>query len=308
MSQNRHLPVLLAQTLESFDFIDQSEKKVVDCTLGGAGHSFALLQRFPKLKLLGCDFDENAISLAKQRLSGFIREERFAPFYGSFAQLLTTRVEDFPIGYGPAWDGVLLDLGYSSNQLENPEFGMSFMSEAKLDMRLRFPHDPNQLSAWDLLEQLSVAELSDIFKHYGEMPDAAHVARCIKADVDAKKTLNSTRALAQSIERIRGSKKESSIHPATVVFQALRIAVNDELRVLNDFLNGILHKLKPEARVAIITFHSLEDRIVKRWGQNNAANVEPISKKPFTATQEEINANPRSRSAKLRVYRVSGTQ
>lgn len=293
---NRHIPVLLNEVLEAFRPL--GEGVIVDCTLGGAGHTAALLEHVPSSRVLGCDQDPAAIAAATERLHSFVTSDRLAFFTGNFAKLVDEGLELTP-GFGPPWSGVLLDLGYSSNQLEDPNYGMSFQVEGPLDMRL----SRQGQSAWDLLTESSAQELGDVLKHYGEILGAHRIAQRIKEAVDKGEVENSTLSLARFLERAAGGRKgKGEIHPATLVFQALRIAVNDELRVLDHFLNNVIIKLNKSARVAVISFHSLEDRLVKRWGQKNAATLRSVTKKPLVASAEEIAANPRSRSAKLRVY------
>ena len=197
---------------------------------------------------------------------------------------------------------MLLDLGYSSNQLEDPEYGMSFQAQADgpIDMRLSRP--PVGPSAWDLLCENSDDELADILYVYGEIHDSRRVARKIHEAISSGEITNSTNSLASFMSRIDRAKKQS-IHPATLVFQALRIAVNDELRNLDEFLKKAILRLKPSGVLAIISFHSLEDRLVKRWGQGNSEKIETLTRKPIEASEDEARDNPRSRSAKLRVYR-----
>jgi 16S rRNA (cytosine1402-N4)-methyltransferase len=306
--ENRHLPVLLQETIDAFLPLGEREGAViVDGTLGGAGHTFGLLARFAKLHILGCDMDLAAIEAARERLNTFFAEKRVDFFHGNFTTLGDLEVQGIPDGYQAPWDGVLLDLGYSSNQLESSDYGMSFQVDAPLDMRLARPipnEGPGSQSAWDLMDACSAQELGDIIKAYGEMPGAHKLARQIHDAIEIGKIKNSTADFARFLESISPRRSKDQIHPATLVFQALRIAVNDELRVLDHFLDGVIlnKKLKLGARMAVITFHSLEDRVVKRWGQKHTQHLRPLTKKPVTATAEEIKANPRSRSAKLRVY------
>jgi 16S rRNA (cytosine1402-N4)-methyltransferase len=302
IEENRHIPVLLNATLDAFESIAHGQNTIVDCTLGGAGHSFALLERFREVRLLGCDTDPAAIERAQKKLATFVTEQRVAFHHGNFSTLIDLDTTKLPVGFGPPWNGALLDLGYSSNQLEDPTYGMSFMLDAPIDMRLSLQGP----SAWDLLQDATDQELGDILKAYGEIIGAHRLASRIRQAIHEGEITNSTASLAGFIERISGGRKRDEIHPATLVFQALRIAVNDELRVLDHFLEGVILKLRPQARIAVISFHSLEDRLVKRWGQKHEAELRAVTKKPIVAESEEIKLNPRSRSAKLRVYEKKG--
>lgn len=298
-AENRHIPVLLDEVLAAFEPISQGV--LVDCTLGGAGHTAALLERFPGLRVLGCDQDPAAIAVAQVRLAAQVAARRLEFFTGNFSQLVDDEsLPKFQPGFAPPWQGALLDLGYSSNQLESAEYGMSFLVDGPLDMRL----SRKGVSAWEFLKENSVQELSDIFKAYGEIPGAHRLAQRIKDAILSGELHDSTLSLAAFIERISGPRHKHKIHPATLLFQALRIAVNDELRTLDHFLEGVILKTSKGGRIAVITFHSLEDRLVKRWGQKNASRLRAVTKKPVTASEEEVRRNPRSRSAKLRVYEL----
>jgi 16S rRNA (cytosine1402-N4)-methyltransferase len=175
---------------------------------------------------------------------------------------------------------------------------MSFAVDAPLDMRL----SRQGKTAWDLINEASDQELGDILKAYGEMPGAHSIARRVRDAVSRGEVTNSTASLAHFLERAGAGRGRSKIHPATLVFQALRIAVNDELRVLDHFLDGVKLRLSHRGRLAVITFHSLEDRVVKRWAARHASAIDQVTRKPVTAGPEETKANPRARSAKLRVY------
>lgn len=297
---NRHVPVLLAETLQAFTGLPQGV--IVDCTLGGAGHTSALLKQFPEHKVLGCDMDEAAIHAAQTRLSAELSAGRVAFYHGNFSTLVDDEPA-LPQDFAPPWRGLLLDLGYSSNQLESAEYGMSFSVDGPLDMRL----SRKGASAWEVLESSSEQELGDILKAYGEIIGAHRLARRIKTAIESGEVVDSTLSLAGFLERIQGGRDKGKIHPATLVFQALRIAVNDELRALDHFLEGVILKLRHPGRVAVITFHSLEDRLVKRWGQKHSASLRVLTKKPIVAGDEEVRSNPRARSAKLRVYEFFGT-
>jgi 16S rRNA (cytosine1402-N4)-methyltransferase len=278
-----------------------------DGTLGGAGHAVALLSASsPDGWLYGCDRDGAAIEAARQRLAEFagrceLRHESFAG------------LSDWvPAG---SCAGVLLDLGVSSPQLDWPERGFSFQADGPLDMRLDPEHGP---TAADLVNELPADELADLFWRFGEVRESRRLARAIEQD-RRQRRLATTRQLAGLIERV-SPRQGRKTHPATQIFQALRLAVNDELGALRLGLEGALQILQPGGRLAVISFHSLEDRIVKDFGQSRARDYEfdgpvdvpelrrprsPVlrwvTRKPLQAGLDELAANPRSRSAKLRV-------
>ncbi|MBI3544764.1 MAG: 16S rRNA (cytosine(1402)-N(4))-methyltransferase RsmH [Deltaproteobacteria bacterium] len=293
---NRHVPVLLNEVLDAFAGLAGAGGTIVDGTLGGGGHTRALLEKLPRARVLACDQDPAAVAAARKSLAPYVEKGRLGFFEGNFSRLVEADAS-VAEGFGPPWSGLLLDLGYSSNQLEDAAYGMSFQVDGPLDMRL----SRKGQSAWELLEEVSDQELGDILKAYGEIIGAHRLAQRIKAAIADREVKDSTLSLAGFLERI-SPRDRGGIHPATLVFQALRIAVNDELRVLDHFLEGVILKMGGSARLAVITFHSLEDRLVKRWGQKNAGKVRALTKKPITAGEHEVDANPRSRSAKLRVY------
>jgi 16S rRNA (cytosine1402-N4)-methyltransferase len=277
-----------------------------DGTLGAGGHSAALLAARPDSRVVACDLDPQALALAQERL---------APF-GGRARLHLASYEDAPRLLGAdfgALDGALLDLGLSSMQLDTPERGFAFRHDAPLDMR--FNPRNGHLSAADLLNSLSEADLADLLWRYGEERDSRRYARAIIA----ARPLQSTVALAEVIAKAtRNPPHTWKIHPATQTFQALRIAVNDELGALERTLPRLLEALKSGGRLAIISFHSLEDRLVKDFFRREASAClcppkQPIctcqhqprltllTRKPLVASEAEISANPRARSAKLRL-------
>lgn len=300
-----HKPVMVAEVLDALR--PKSGGVYADGTLGGAGHAAAMLATSsPTGWLYGCDRDGAAIEIAKQRLSEFVG--RFEIRRGNFSEL----ADWVPTG---SCDGVLLDLGVSSPQLDVAERGFSFQQDGPLDMRM----DTRQpLTAAELVNTASDQELARIFWEYGDERDSRRFARAIVHDREFRK-FETTRQLAELIERLapRYGKKA---HPATRVFQALRIAVNDEIGSLNRGLEGALKVLKPGGRLAVITFHSLEDRVVKNFGRARARDytftggvdvpelreprtpeVKLISRKAILPGETELAENPRSRSAQLRV-------
>jgi 16S rRNA (cytosine1402-N4)-methyltransferase len=279
----------------------------LDGTIGGGGHSEDILLRsHPDGKVLGLDRDEQAIQAARERLERFAG--RLVTRQASFAEARGILTE---IGWG-AVDGVILDLGVSSHQLDSPERGFSFRSGGPLDMRM----DRRQtISAAQIVNSAQESELERIFRDYGEEPRARRLARAIIAG-RKRRPIQTTQELATIVEGAgRGGKREH--HPATQVFQALRIAVNQELQQLEDFFETGYEILRPRARMAVISFHSLEDRIVKRafrkwsrsclcppralrctcgWSQKALL----VTKKPIVPSGDEVRINPRARSAKLR--------
>jgi len=290
---------LLDEVLDTFKDVKGS---VVDCTLGYGGHSEALLKNCPDIKIVGIDRDSEAVEFSKKRLLPF--KERVEIVKGSFADKIEEILEKKDI------KGLLADIGVSSLQLDKKERGFAFESE-NLDMRM---DRQSSLSAYEVINSYSPQELERIFKEYGEMRDYRKMADLIVKN----RPFGSAKELAEFVKRVRGSKK--GVHPATTLFQAVRIEVNKELSQLEKLLKS-LEKYKPAgARIAIITFHSLEDRIVKnyfkKWakkcicppevmrcecgGDNELGKI--VTKKPVTASKEEIERNPRSRSAKLRVF------
>lgn len=301
MSENRHVPVLLNETIEALAPAITGPAVLVDCTLGGAGHTRVFLERFENARVLGCDVDASAIGRAKATLATEVDRGRLEFFHGNFSKLMTSDSAVVATAFGPPWSAVLADLGYSSNQLETGEYGLSFLIDGPLDMRLGRP--PRGQTAWALLLELDEENLAEILAAYGEITGARKFAHKIKTAIDSGEVTDSTVSLASFVERISGWRgRHQKIHPATQLFQALRIAVNDELRALDQFLEGVILKVRPGGRIAIIAFHSLEDRIVKRWGQKHCENLRAVTKKPITAGEAEVRENPRARSAKLRVY------
>src|SRR6478736_735220 len=277
-----------------------------DGTLGGAGHAAAVLAASsPNGRLWACDRDGVALEAAAQRLVEFAG--RFELQRGNFAEL----GEWVPAG---SCDGVLLDLGVSSPQLDVAERGFSFQNDGPLDMRM----DTRQpVTAATLLNTESAEEIARIFWEYGDERESRRFARAIVHDRETR-SFTTTRQLAELIERLspRGGRKA---HPATRVFQALRIAVNDEIGSLERGLDGALKILKSGGRLAVITFHSLEDRMVKLWGRARARDytfagidvpelraprapeIRLVSRKAIMPSDAELAENPRSRSAQLRV-------
>lgn len=296
-----HTPVMVPQVLEFLGV--RPGGRYIDATVGEGGHAQAILARSaPNGRLLGLDADPEALARARLRL---------APF-GPRAVLAHARFEEMEgvargLGFAPA-DGVLMDLGLSSLQLEGEERGFSFRREAPLDMRF----DPRQgTTAADLVNRLPEGELARIIREFGEEPRARAIARAIVRS----RPLHTTTQLAGVVARVVGPRRR--LHPATRVFQALRIAVNRELEALETALTQATNLLAPGGRLVVISYHSLEDRVVKRflrWAEapctcpqgvaqcrcGRKPLMRQLTRKPATPGQEEVRENPRCRSARLR--------
>ena len=292
---DKHVPVLLNEVLEYLD--PKSGGTYIDGTLGMGGHSEAILEKIGKDGwLVGLDRDSEAIKLARQRLQPF--EGQFTlcheNYYNMAKVIEELKVEDV--------DGILLDLGISSFQMDDPKRGFSVRAQGPLDMRM---NPEAHVSAYDLVNSLSENELATIIKEYGEERFSKRIARYI-VNSRAERPIETTDQLSQIVLKAMPFNKKpkgEKIHPATRTFQALRIAVNRELEALEHFLSDALDILKPGGRMAIIAFHSLEDRMVKHtfrgWARENKVNL--IMKKPIFPTDEEVENNRRARSARLRV-------
>jgi len=301
-----HIPVLLEEVITHFRKLEDGN--YIDCTLGYGGHAFNILKENSKLKLIGIDRDIEAIEFSTKRLS--IYKDRVSIKKGAFSQVLKELNFDGSVG-------LLADFGVSSLQLDKESRGFNFNSDT-LDMRM---DQTSSFSAENVVNEYSEEMLTEIFKEFGEMRDAKRVASKI-VQARAKNKITSSKELAEIISSV--AFKKGKIHPATLAFQAIRMEVNSELSEITQLLD-ILEEVKPKnLLVALITFHSLEDRLVKqrfkKWAtkcicppnvlkcmcgnSNNLGNI--ITKKPIIATQQEIKINPRSRSAKLRIFRFKG--
>jgi 16S rRNA (cytosine1402-N4)-methyltransferase len=297
-----HRSVLLAETVEALQPVE--DRLFIDGTLGGGGHAEALLHA--GARVIGFDRDAQAVAYATRRLAWF--GERFTPVNASFADATSVLA-----GLGvDRVDGALLDLGVSSHQLDRPERGFSFMREGPLDMRM----DANRgMTAADLVNTAPAEMLEDILRRFGEERAARRMARAI-VSARTREALRTTQDLVRVLEGV--APRHGKTHPATRAFQAFRIAVNDEIGSLERGLRVITDRLRSGARLAVITFHSLEDRVVKdffseksrewldrpEWPEprpNDARAFRRITRKPITPTEAECRENPRARSAKLRV-------
>lgn len=294
-----HIPVLYNEVLDCFKDINKGY--IIDCTTGYAGHSSGLLNQNSSVKLICNDQDDEALNFSKNRLKDF--ENRVEFNKGNFENIIK-KFENYPIR------GVLADIGVSSLQLDKLDRGFSFNSE-NLDMRM---NQNQSLDASTVINSYSQVELENIFKEYGEIREYKKIASLIVQN----RPFYSAKELA---EFFYNKLPKGKIHPATLIFQAIRIEVNDEIGVLDRLFKSMEEAKLKDCIVAIISFHSLEDRVVKnyfkKWSENcicpkdafrcecgkNHALGKIITKKPIIATNFEIKQNPRSRSAKLRVFR-----
>jgi 16S rRNA (cytosine1402-N4)-methyltransferase len=308
-----HKPVLLKEVVAQLR--PRSRGLYVDCTVGGGGHAREILRdSTPDGQLIGLDWDEEAIAASRERLSEF--GARVQLVRANFVELNRVLMN---LGVTTV-DGILFDLGVSSRQFDEPSRGFSFVREGALDMRMsRQPRESRGeigASARDVLRTASMEELARIFRIYGEERRGRAIARGIVEEREHH-TMETTTQLARLVERIVGPKR-GSMHPATRVFQALRIYVNNELENLKRGLEDAVNHLKSGARIAVVSFHSLEDRIVKQFfvrmstgcvcppelavcacGGKEVLRI--VTRKPMTPTEQEVRENPRARSAKLRV-------
>lgn len=304
MQQTPHIPVLYREVMEAFSVC--KEGIVIDCTMGYGGHSSLLLDNNGALKLIGIDQDPTAIAFSSKRLEPF--GNRVEIRRGRFSDVARDAMEE----NGEKICGILADIGVSSLQLDQRERGFSYESDT-LDMRMN-PDAP--LSAYEVVNEYSQSALESILREYGEVTNARKVAETIVQ----RRPFNSAKELSNAIFHLMPKGKK--IHPSTLVMQAIRIEVNDELGELTRLLDAIEASVIKNLRVAIITFHSLEDRIVKnrfsKWSKNcicpddamrctcgnNHSIGKVITKKPLTALDDELRANSRSRSAKLRIFEI----
>jgi len=276
-----HVPVLGREVIEGLAV--RPGGHYLDATVGGGGHSRLILEAAADVRLTAVDQDEDALAAAQKYLAEYGGRVKF--IYSNFADYEFTP---------NTFDGILADLGVSSYHLDQAERGFSFRQAANLDMRM---DRGRSLTAADVINNWDEAELADIFFKYGEERLSRRIARRIVERRPLHTTIELADAIASSVPP---KYRYGRIHPATRVFQALRIVVNDELKSLETFLDKAPNALVPGGRIAIISFHSLEDRPVKH-GLRNLPLLKVLTKKPIIALEEEISNNPRSRSAKLRI-------
>jgi 16S rRNA (cytosine1402-N4)-methyltransferase len=300
VDESAHISVLLEPVLEALQPRPGIGFRALDCTVGGGGHSFGLLERSaPDGRLVGLDADAGALAGATARLAPFAG--RFSLLNRNFAELADLVADLEPV------DAIVFDLGLSSMQLESSGRGFSFRGDGDEELDMRFDSTSAMPRAADLLNELAEGELERILREYGEEPRARRLARTIvqrRAQRPFERTGDLVAAVTAALGPVRGR-----IHPATRTFQALRIAVNDELGALEAGLDAALGVLKPGGRMAVISFQSLDDRIVKwrfrGWAESGLVHI--LTRKPRVPTVEELHQNPRARSAKLRVMERAAT-
>ena len=305
MSDFKHYTVMLNEAVDALEC--EAEKIYVDCTLGGGGHSELILKRIsPNGRLISFDIDDEAITHASNRLKDYDNLTIVKSSYTNIKSELKN------LGIEKISGGVIIDLGASYHQLTKAERGFSFSKNAPLDMRFDMDAD---FSAYDVVNNYKEEDLVRIFSEYGEERFSKRIAKKI-VEVRAKKKIETTGELAELIVSAT-PKIKSTIHPATRVFQAIRIEVNNELKNVNFVIHDILDLLDVGGIISVISFHSLEDRIVKKIlkfeSQKCRCNemickcppprIELVNRKPIMASEEEIKENPPSRSAKLRIAR-----
>ncbi|MCR3757852.1 16S rRNA (cytosine(1402)-N(4))-methyltransferase RsmH [Clostridium felsineum] len=302
-----HVPVLLEETIENLDI--KEDGIYVDCTLGGAGHSSEILKRLSdKGRLIGIDQDKDALKAASERLKDY---KNFTFVHDNFSNIKSI-LEELRID---KVDGILADLGVSSYQLDEAERGFSYMNDAPLDMRM---NRDNEFSAYDVVNVYDEEKLYSVIRNYGEEKFAKRIARFI-VEKRSEGPINTTFELVEIIKAAIPAKfRRQGPHPAKRTFQAIRIEVNHELQILNKTIEDAVDKLEDSGRICIITFHSLEDRIIKNKYRElqdpcicpkdipmcvcgKKPKIKIITRKPIEASSAELEYNPRSRSAKLRV-------
>jgi len=293
MSAGIHTPVLLTETI---DFLRAERKGLyLDCTLGLGGHARAILEQNPKSHLVGFDMDESALLRAEKNLNGFA--DRIELYHSDFRN-----IPDLDLEF-PHVQGIVFDLGISSFQLDTPERGFSYNQEGPLDMRMDLR---SRATAAKIVNKYSEPKLAQVFYEYGELRQSRKLASAIVSKRKVQK-IETTTQLFRIVEAVcHWRPQRGKTHPAARVFQALRIEVNQELAGLDDFIERITKRLSTGARIVGISFHSLEDRIVKHTfsrlasGQDHTPVLSVLTKKPVIPSESEVAANFRSRSAKLR--------
>lgn len=288
-----HIPVLLKECLEALRQMPQSPKLGLDLTFGRGGHSQAILQEFAELKTIAVDQDLDAISAGQESMQEFLSVNRMELHHCNFHHWLDyAQKNELPTNY----DFILMDLGVSSPQLDTPQRGFSFYHEGPLDMRM----DQSQgQTAADIVNSWDEEDLNSLFKTYGEIRSPYKVSREI-VNHRKNRPFKHTLDLSGLIERLVGWRKKG-MHPATQYFMALRLYLNNELEGLKEALPKLMSSLNPQGRLLVITFHSLEDRIVKQIFKGSEIG-RPVNKKVIKPTREEELENKRSRSAHLRIF------
>ncbi len=303
----KHISVLLQECIEALNIKENGI--YVDCTMGGAGHSWEIIKRLSSEgMLIGIDQDTEALNAAKNKLQTYNNIKYVHDNFNNIDSVLT----NIDV---PKVDGILMDLGVSSYQLDNSERGFSYMNDAPLDMRM---NRESSLTAYDIVNDYSEEELTKIFYEFGEEKFSKRIANFI-AKNRKEKPIDTTLELVEIVKAaIPAKARREGPHPAKRIFQAIRIEVNNELGILNKSIEDGINRLNKGGRMAIITFHSLEDRIVKNKFKklespcecppdfpicvcNKKPIIKIITRKPIEPSKEEVEANPRSRSAKLRI-------
>ena len=295
-----HVPVMSTEAVEGLSVTPGAA--FIDCNVGEGGHAEAILRAAQGVSLLGIDLDETALEFARRRLVAY--SDRLELVRSNFSEISR-------IAGARLFDGVLFDLGVSSLQLDTPERGFSFRNEASLDMRF---NTQTRLTAYDIVNRYPERELEAVIRRYGEEPRSRSIARAIVR----RRRITTTTELADVVKQAVNWSSRSRVHPATRTFQALRIAVNGELDNLEKGLMGAIETLEPNGRLVVISYHSLEDRVVKNVMRREAStcicppglpmcvcNHDPtlrlINRRVMTPSTEEIRSNPRARSAKMRI-------
>ncbi len=288
-----HKTVLLKETIEGLNLGFQPV--VIDCTFGGGGHSLEICKNYPGAKLIALDQDRSVFEKAKEK---FEKENCNLAFFNTNFRDMNNL--NFP---NNSVDGIIFDLGLSSDQLENSGRGFSFMKDEPLLMTMKENPSPEDLTAYDVVNTWQEASLADIIYGFGEEKLSRRIAKAIveaRSKIEIKTTFDLVKIIEGTVGR---AYKRQKMHCATRTFQAIRIAVNDELGSLSEGLEKGFAVLKKRGRMLVISFHSLEDRIVKRFYQSKAKEGKAllINKKPIIAGATELKTNPRARSAKLRI-------
>ena len=294
-----HLPVMIKEVV-SYIGLKDKVNVVVDSTLGLGGYSEQILKNFKDSIVLGIDQDMQAIRMARKKLEPF--GERFIAVHGNFRNI-DSIVQENVTGKVSA---IVFDLGVSNLQLCMPDRGFSFQHEGPLDMRMDGTSTENGLTAWNVINRYEYRDMTRIFREYGEERNAARIASGIIEYRTKHGNINTTTELVGVIRNVLPAPLQRKMrgHPARKVFQALRIFVNDEITAIDKGLNGALSCCEPEGLIIVISYHSLEDRIVKHkfreWNKNELGNI--VTRKPLVPNEEEILDNYKARSAKLRVF------
>jgi 16S rRNA (cytosine1402-N4)-methyltransferase len=285
LSDVTHIPVLLEEVLQNL--VSVEDGRFVDATLGGGGHTYRLLEKYKQIRVIGVDADEVALTIAEETLREF--KDRITLVRGNFKNII-----EILQGIGvSSIDGILFDLGTSTYQIMGGR-GFSFNDDEALDMRMDIREE---LTAYDIVNSYRVDDLATVLFEYGEEEKSRRIARAI-VEARKKKPIETAKELADIVARAKW--RRGRIHPATKTFQAIRIETNHELESLKKGVESAVEVLNPKGRIGVISFHSLEDRMMKEFFRNSPA-LKILTKKPLRPERKEILTNPRSRSAKLRI-------